>query len=203
MATSDMPMGRYIALLAFCLVTGCRSNPHPGAGNLHWVYGRALPLVAPIRQTNFETNFFDAVGSTIEREFRKQLSAKESVSIEPIAMWTVFSYPAGTHLEIKTELHEDVTEMTGWVLAPDGSLRESCNTNRTQLILVRQEDPGASEPTASLTMLLQVESAGSTNFITAVLPCVWHHGALESRGLKLKKGGRGNSRRDGGPFVSP
>jgi hypothetical protein len=179
-------MERYIALLAFSLLAGCRSNPHQTADNLHWVYGRALPLVAPIKQTNFEIDFFESVGLTIERGFREQLRGEGNVSIEPIAMWTVFTYPANTGLAIETEVHEDVTEMTGWVLAPDGSLRESNNTNKTQLVLVRQKYNGVSEATARLTMLLQVQSDDSTNFTTAVLPCVWHGGTLENQGLKLK-----------------
>lgn len=181
-------MSRYIvALSAFCLVTGCQSNSHPMADNLHWVYGRALPVVAPIKQTNFETNFFGSVDLLIQNGLRDQLRGKEAVSIEPVAMWTVFCYPAKTALAVETDFHEDMTEMSGWILAPDGSFQASNNTNKTQSILVRQKDPDASQATARLTMLLRIESAGATNFTTAVLPCVWHDGTMESRGLKLKK----------------
>lgn len=180
-------MNRYIALLAFCLLTGCQSSPRSTADNLHWVYGRALPLVAPIRQTNFEINYFDAVDLMIQNGLRDELRGNETISIKPIAMWTVFSYPAKAGFPIETEYHEDVTEMSGWILAPDGSFQASNNENKTQSVLVRQKDPDASHVTARLTMLLQVESAGVTNFTTAVLPCVWHDGALKSRGLKLKK----------------
>jgi len=159
------------------------------ADNLYWVYGRALPLVAPIRETNFETNFSDSVDLMIQKGLRDQLQGKESVSIEPIAIWTVFSYPAKTRLVIETEVHEDVSEMSGWVLAPDGSFRASNNTNKTQSILVRQKDYDISEATVRLTMLLQVENAGWTNLTTAILPCIWHDGTLENRGLRLMKKG--------------
>lgn len=180
-------MSRYIALLAFSLLTGCRSNSYQPADNLHWVYGRSLPLIAPVKQTNFEINFFESVGLEIERGFRKELRGNKNVSIEPIAMWTVFTYPAEAHLEIRAEVYEDVTDMTGWVLGPDGSLSGSNNTNKTQLILVRQKNPGRGVASARLTMLLQVERADSTNFVTAVLPFVWHDGTLENGGLRLNK----------------
>src|SRR3989442_353972 len=87
-------------LLTFCLLTGCRSSPHRVADNVYWVYGRAFPFLAPIKQTNFETNFFDSVDLMIQKALRDQLLGKESVSIDPVAMWIVFSYPAKTHLAI-------------------------------------------------------------------------------------------------------
>jgi hypothetical protein len=180
-------MGRYISLLSFCVVVGCQSNPGRAVHNLHWVYGSPFPFLAPIKQTNFEIEFWNSSDSMILGGLRDQLRGKTSVSIEPITMWTVFSYPPNTGLAISTTILQDMHEMSGWVLDPDGAFRNSNHTNKVHDVLARQTGTGASEPSAKLTMLLKVEHAGSTNLTEAVLSCVWRNGALENRGLRLTK----------------
>jgi len=178
-------------LATLCLVSGCQSSRQHTVGNICWVYGHPFPWCSlSIRQTNLEINFSGSVDVMLQDGLRSQLRRTVSVTIDPIAMWTVFSYPTNTPLEIEPEVHEDIAEMSGWVLEPDGSLRDASNTNKTQSIVVRQKEPGASEATATLTMLLRVSSAGSTNFTTGVLPCIWHDGTLQNRGLKLEQGAR-------------
>jgi hypothetical protein len=180
-------------LLALCFTTSCQSSRHRTVDNVYWVYGHPFPWVAfSIKQTNVETNFFGSVDLMVQNGLRSQLRRKDSVTIDPIAMWIVFSYPAKTRLAIETAVHEDASEMSGWVLAPDGSFRESNNTNKMLSILVRQKDSDIGEATVRLTMLLQIENAGSTNLTTAMLPCIWHDGTLENRGLRLLKESKQN-----------
>lgn len=184
-----MRIGRHILilLLTFCLVVGCRLSTHHKAGDVYWVYGRSLPFVAPIEQTNFETNFFGSVDLMIQKGLRGQLQGEKSVTIDPIAIWTVFSYPTKTNLKIETEVHEDVCVMSGWVLDPNGSFRESSNTNKTQSILVRQKCSDTSDASVSLAMLLHIKDADSTSVTAASLLCTWHDGTLENQGLRLMK----------------
>ena len=176
-----------LLLLTLWFAGGCQSSCQHTNDNLYWVDGHPFPWVASsIRQTSLETNFFGSVDVMLQNGLRAQLRTAVSVTIDPVAMWAIFSYPAKTDLEFESTLYEDVDEMSGWVLSPDGSFRESSNTNNMQFAFVRKRDPVATMATAELIMLLRVQSADFTNFITAVLPCVWHAGALETQGLKVR-----------------
>jgi S-adenosylmethionine:tRNA-ribosyltransferase-isomerase (queuine synthetase) len=169
---------------AACLFTACRSTSDRTNNTIYWVYGFKAPFIQPIKQTNFETNFFNSIDSMIQKGLRDRLRMETNVSISPVAMWTVFSYPSQTDLKFEPEVFEDVDSGRGWTLRADGVFAESNDTNAFQTVWARQKSR-VNEPTATLTMLLQIEDASQTNLINGWLCCTWRHGALDNHGLRL------------------
>lgn len=171
--------------LVACLLTACKSTPHRTTRDIYWVYGFRVPFVQPIKQTNIETNFFDSVDSMILEGFRDQLRAQANVSINPIAIWFLFSYPSQTDLKIESESFEDVDNESGWALNWDGMFTESNDTNTIQTVFARQKKSGINQPTVTLTMLLQIKGVNQTNYVKAELCCVWHHGTLDKHSFRI------------------
>ncbi len=176
-----------IVSLALFLSTSCKSSFHRVTNDVHWVFGRAYPFFVPIEQTNFETNFFDCVDEMIQSGLRNKFKGQEGVSIDPIAMWIVFSYPTETHLEIETRMNEEVSDISGWILNSNGLLQDSHSTNKLHSIIGRQKTSSLHEVTANLMMLLRIRAVSFTNLARIELVCSWHDGKLENRGLRLMR----------------
>src|SRR5437879_2068058 len=95
----------YVPML-FVLVThaGCSSRPHSAPLKVNWVYGRPFPFLEPIKQTAFETNFYSSVDVIIQKGLRDKIGVAETVWIDPVAAWTVFSYPVDVDLPAPSEV---------------------------------------------------------------------------------------------------
>ena len=177
-----MKIPAIVVLAGTLLFLGCKSQSVRNAHDIRIVKGGPFPLLGiTIEQTNFEIAFFEQADKMILHGLRQTFARSGNISIDPISMWFIFSYPDNVNVPIEPRVSRDSTEMTGWAVAPFGAIADSASTNVVDSVVAVQTHPrpGTSRPpSAKLTMLVQVKSSNSTNIARMELPCSWRKGAV-------------------------